>query len=204
MNRPLEIKKVGVVGLGLMGCSIVADLLIHDREVVGIAPIEDDFKRAIPKISHYLKIAFENGFSQYPVETALTRFSLSRDYSDLKDRQLVMECVIENVEIKKSVYQQVEKYVDTEAIITSNTSAIPITVLKDFLQYPARFMGMHYAEPSFASRFLEIVCSPDTDIQKAEFLYETSKMLGKEPTLVRKDIRGFITNRIMYAMYREA
>jgi 3-hydroxybutyryl-CoA dehydrogenase len=63
---------------------------------------------------------------------------------------------------------------------------------------------MHWAEPAFTTKFLEIICSPSTDITVAEYLYELASGWGKEPTLVRKDIRGFITNRIMYAMYREA
>jgi 3-hydroxybutyryl-CoA dehydrogenase len=63
---------------------------------------------------------------------------------------------------------------------------------------------MHWAEPAYTTKFLEIICSSATDISIAEYLYKVASGWGKEPTLVRKDIRGFITNRIMYAMYREA
>ncbi len=63
---------------------------------------------------------------------------------------------------------------------------------------------MHWAEPSHTTRFLEVICGQHSDVAKGEFLYELSHHWGKEPTLVRKDIRGFITNRLMYAMYREA
>jgi 3-hydroxybutyryl-CoA dehydrogenase len=89
-------------------------------------------------------------------------------------------------------------------MLTTNTSALPINLLKDFVKHPNRFIGMHWAEPAFTTKFLEIVCSSATDISLAESLYELASGWGKEPTLVRKDIRGFITNRIMYAMYREA
>jgi 3-hydroxybutyryl-CoA dehydrogenase len=115
-----------------------------------------------------------------------------------------MECVIENVDIKKTVYQKIESYISPEAILTTNTSAIPITILKDYVSIPRRFIGMHWAEPAFTSNFLEIVCSSETDMDLAEELYKKATGWGKEPVLVRKDIRGFITNRIMYAMYREA
>ena len=60
-----------------------------------------------------------------------------------------------------------------------------------------------YAEPAFTTKFLEIVCSPATDIKIAEYLYELASNWGEEPTMVRKDIRGFITNSIIYAIYRE-
>ena len=63
---------------------------------------------------------------------------------------------------------------------------------------------MHWAEPAYASRFLEIICGEKSPVETGEQLHSIAKEWGKEPTLVRKDIRGFITNRIMYAMYREA
>jgi 3-hydroxybutyryl-CoA dehydrogenase len=195
---------IGVVGLGLMGCSIIADLLIHEAEVIGIAPIPEDLENAKGKILHNLGIAHVHGFSKYSPEDAIKRLVITDDYDFLTNCQIVMECVVENIEIKKSVFQKIESVVSSDSIITTNTSAIPISILKDFLERPNRFLGMHYAEPSFTTKFLEIVCSDETDITKAEALYQTAQNWGKEPTLVRKDIRGFITNRIMYAMYREA
>lgn len=195
---------VGVVGLGLMGCSIVADLLIHDSKVVAVAPLHADLKNANDKISHSLSIARTNGISPYEIHELLPSLTITEDYDDLKDCDLVIECVIENTEIKKGIFQKIEAVVHTDTIIATNTSAIPISLLKDFLSHPDRFMGLHFAEPSFTTKFLEIICSPVTDIDKAEALYLKAHEWGKEPTLVRKDIRGFITNRIMYAMYREA
>ena len=115
-----------------------------------------------------------------------------------------MECVTENIDIKKLVYQEIEQHISAEAILTTNTSAIPIDFLKDHVKHANRFIGMHWAEPAFTTKFLEIVCSSKTDITIAETLYKIASTWGKEPTLLRKDIRGFITNRIMYAMYREA
>jgi 3-hydroxybutyryl-CoA dehydrogenase len=89
-------------------------------------------------------------------------------------------------------------------LLTSNTSAIPISELQKLTQKPDRFFGLHWSEPSHTTRFLEIICGDQSDSKKGEYLYELSHGWGKEPTLVRKDIRGFIANRLMYAMYREA
>jgi 3-hydroxybutyryl-CoA dehydrogenase len=72
------------------------------------------------------------------------------------------------------------------------------------VQHPARFFGLHWAEPSHTTRFLEVICGEESDAVKGEYLYKLAHGWAKEPTLVRKDIRGFITNRLMYAMYREA
>ena len=87
---------------------------------------------------------------------------------------------------------------------SSNTSAIPISDLQQETQRPQRFIGLHWAEPSHTTRFLEVICGDQTALVYAEFFYTLSQQWGKEPTLVRKDIRGFIANRLMYAMYREA
>jgi 3-hydroxybutyryl-CoA dehydrogenase len=122
----------------------------------------------------------------------------------LKDCQLVIECTLEDLEIKKSVYAKIEAVVSKDSLISSNTSAIPISILQRTIQFPHRFVGLHWMEPSHTTRFLEIICGDLTDPSKAEWLYELAHSWNKEPTLVRKDIRGFINNRLMYAMYREA
>ena len=203
-NHNENITEVGVVGLGLMGCSIITALLLAGNKVVALAPIATDLANANQKILHNLQAADTHGFSKYPLDDNLSRLMISSNYQDLNNCELVLECVTENLEIKKQVYELIENNIDIKAILTTNTSAIPITVLKDFVKYPNRFLGMHWAEPSYTTKFLEIICSAETDIKIAEYLYEMATKWGKEPTLVRKDIRGFITNRIMYAMYREA
>ncbi len=199
-----NITEIGVVGLGLMGCSIITALLVAGNKVIALAPIEADLINSYHKIQHNLEAADENGFSKHSIDDNLSRLIISSNYHDLKNCELVLECVVENLEIKKQVYALIENNIDENAILTTNTSAIPITVLKDFVKHPNRFLGMHWAEPSYTTKFLEIICSEETDIKIAEYLYEMATRWGKEPTLVRKDIRGFITNRIMYAMYREA
>ena len=129
----------------------------------------------------------------------LKRLYITEDYSLLQDCKLVIECTLENISIKKAVYQKIEKAINKDALLTSNTSAIPISILQKETKYPHRFFGLHWAEPSHTTRFLEIICGEQSDISKGEYLYELSHYWGKEPTLVRKDIRGFITNRLMYA-----
>ena len=204
MESKNETNEIAVVGIGLMGCSIITALLMAGNKVIALAPQPVDMSNAPQKIIHYLRDAYENGFSVYTADENMARLTFTEEYADIKNCSIAMECVSENLEIKKQVYQQIEKHISPTAILTSNTSALPITILKDYVKYPNRFIGMHWAEPAFTTKFLEIVCSPATDIKIAEYLYGLASNWGKEPTLVRKDIRGFITNRIMYAMYREA
>ncbi len=195
---------IGVVGLGLMGSSIVTALLISDYKVIAVAPVREDLDHAPEWVTHYLHESLKHRLIFDPVADYINKVTFTEDYSDLKNCGLVMECVTENIDVKKSVYQKIEQHISADAILTTNTSAIPIDFLKEHVQHPNRFVGVHWAEPAFTTKFLEIVCSTKTDIAIAEHLYKIAATWNKEPTLLRKDIRGFITNRIMYAMYREA
>lgn len=195
---------VGVVGLGLMGCSICTCLLMAGHPVVAIAPISADMQTADPRIRHHLIKSGEQGLITGSPEYYFRNLVISEDYGSLKSCRLVIECTLENEEIKKSVYGKIENVIAQDALLVSNTSAIPISILQKLTGHPERFFGLHWAEPSHTTRFLEVICGELSDIAKGEYLYELSHRWGKEPTLVRRDIRGFISNRLMYAMYREA
>ena len=195
---------IGIVGLGLMGCSIVTCLLIAGHPVVAVAPIPDDLKYAEKRIREHLEKSIENGLIFSDTDSYFKNLIITEDYSQLAECRLVIECTIENIDIKESVYKKIEAVISTESLLTSNTSAIPISSLQKLTKHPERFLGLHWTEPAHTTRFLEIICGDDTDITNGEYLYQLSHKWGKEPILVRKDIAGFITNRLMYAMYREA
>ena len=195
---------VSVVGLGLMGCSITACLLMAGHSVVAVAPVDADLQHPEERIRHHLQKSFEEELTAKRPDELFANLIITNNYAALQHCKLVIECTLENVQIKKTVYEKIEAAVSEDAIVTSNTSAIPISMLQSYTKHPQRFLGLHWAEPSHTTRFLEIICGEQSDIDKAEFLYALSHGWGKEPTLVRKDIRGFITNRLMYAMYREA
>ena len=196
--------QVGVVGLGLMGCSITTCLLIAGHPVIAVAPISVDLQTAEPRIREHLEKSLANGLITQSPEEILQNLTITEDYSLLKDAQLVLECTIENADVKKSVFDKVEAVISDTALLTSNTSAIPISVLQKLTKHPKRFLGLHWAEPAHTTRFLEIICGDDSDVAQGEYLQKLALLWKKEPILVRKDIRGFITNRLMYAMYREA
>lgn len=195
---------VAVVGLGLMGCSIVTCLLMAGHPVVALAPIPADVPTALPRIRHHLAESHEHGITTQAPDHWLTKLTLTENYTDLKHCRLVIECTLEDPVIKQRVYGLIEEQVGDETVIGSNTSAIPISQLQSLTRRPQRVIGLHWAEPSHTTRFLEVICGDQTELAYAEFFYALSHHWGKEPTLVRKDIRGFITNRLMYAMYREA
>jgi len=201
-NEPADIE-VGIVGIGLMGSSIIVSLLSSGHRVKAIAPIPADYRGARERIEVQLRICFGAGLMEDNVIACLKRLEISQDYECLKNCSLILECVIEDINIKSEVYDKITSVVSEDSIIASNTSAIAITTLQHLVSRPERFIGIHWAEPAFATRFMEITCGDLTDIRYADWVFRLAHQWGKEPTLLRKDIRGFITNRLMYAVYRE-
>lgn len=195
---------VGVVGLGLMGSSIAVSLLLSGHKVIAIAPIPGEKEAATLRIKNELILCAEDGLLRKPVDNYQLSLKVSDDYEKLSDCNLVLECVIENVNIKSMVYKKIENAIKSDAIIGTNTSAIPISSLQRFITYPERFIGIHWSEPAYVTRFMEITCGEKTSIRTAKQVYELAQLWGKEPTVLKKDIRGFITNRLMYAVYRES
>lgn len=202
INRP-ENMPIGVVGLGLMGSSIAVSLLLAGHRVKGIAPLAEDMTTAPDRIYNQLMHCEKSGLLSQPKESYLSRFSISTNYTTLSDCEIVLECIIEKESIKEEVYRKITEVVGEDVVIASNTSAIPISTLQAYVTHPERFMGIHWAEPAYATRFLEITCGNQTSAERAEWVFNLAHQWGKEPTLLRKDIRGFITNRLMYAVYRE-
>lgn len=194
---------LGVVGLGLMGSSIVVALLQAGHTVIAIAPLAGEKERAIQRIEADLYRCAKAGFLPASVQQHLARLTVSEEYSLLVDCCLVLECVIEKPDIKKTVFSKISACVTADTIIGSNTSAIPISTLQKYVPHPERFLGIHWAEPAYLTRFLEITCGEQTAPAYADRVMSLAGLWGKEPTLLRKDIRGFITNRLMYAVYRE-
>ncbi|RYZ63068.1 MAG: 3-hydroxyacyl-CoA dehydrogenase family protein [Chitinophagaceae bacterium] len=202
-NTNPEAIEIGVVGLGLMGTSIIVALLLAGHKVKAVAPVSSDLLLAKSRIDAHLDECSRNRFVHgrlYPFEANL---QLSENYKTLKTCRLVLECVIEDLAIKSVVYKKIAEAVEADVVIASNTSAIAITSLQELVPHPERFLGIHWAEPAYATRFLEITCGEKTCMNYAEWIFNLAHEWGKEPTLLRKDIRGFITNRLMYAAYRE-
>ena len=201
--RPHDIP-AGVVGLGLMGTSVVTCLLAAGHPVVGLD--RDLAKRRNTK-RHVLGLLREmkkEGLLKRESTSLIHRLTISEDYVALADCEVVIESIVENLDTKKQVLRQVEEVVPRDTIIGSNTSAIPVTILQHEALHADRVLGIHWAEPAHVTRFMEIICGKETLPEYAERVLMLARGWGKEPSLLRRDIRGFIANRIMYAMLREA
>lgn len=205
MSEKINIQNttIGIVGLGLMGSSIVASLLALGYPVKAIAPIHGEKEIGYKRIFEQLLLCRKFDILSAPVEEYLAIVTVSSEYNDLHDCGLVVECIVENLSIKETVFRKIAAVTKKDTILASNTSAIPISILQRSVPDPQRFIGIHWAEPAFATRFLEIICGQETDERTTAEVVALAVNWGKEPTVLKKDIRGFITNRLMYAVYRE-
>ncbi|AYQ35228.1 3-hydroxyacyl-CoA dehydrogenase family protein [Runella sp. SP2] len=197
-------KRIGTVGLGLMGSSIATCILAAGHEVTSLVKDLSIVDEARQRIHSFLEQLHQESILTERPEEVLKRHTITDDVANMGGHEVVIESIIENVDEKKSVYKKLETVLSPTAIIGSNTSAIPVTVLQSGLQHPERVLGIHWAEPAHITRFMEVICGKDSELEYAYKMVELAESWGKEPSLLKKDIRGFITNRIMYAMLREA
>lgn len=196
--------RIGTVGLGLMGSSIATCILAAGHEVTSLVLSISEAKTAQKRISNFLSELSAEGLLAGDPEEIIKKITITDDVSLFAGHEVVIESITESVDAKKDIYRQLETVLSPTAIIGSNTSAIPVTILQEGLAHPERLLGIHWAEPAHITRFMEVICGKDSDLKYAQQVVQLAESWGKEPSLLRKDIRGFITNRIMYAMLREA
>jgi len=194
----------GVIGLGLMGHSIIACLLAAGHKVTGISRDLKKHRGTRRHVLNLLRQMRREGLTRRDPAAMIERLELSENYADLAPCAIVIESIIEDIEVKKQAYRQVEDVVAPTAIIGSNTSSIPMSLLQEGARHPERFVGIHWDEPAHVTRFMEIIAGEKTAPKYAQKVKALAELWGKEPSLLRRDVRGFITNRISYAMFREA
>ena len=195
---------VGVVGMGLMGTSIMACLLAAGHPVVGVTRSLSRRRNTRRHLQSLLREMKREKLLSADPAGVVKNLHMAEDYADLRGCQVVIETVLEDPPVKYEVFRKVEAVVSPETIIGSNTSAIPATTLQKGAVHPERFMGIHWGEPAHVTRFMEIICGEKTDLRFVERVRTLAQGWGKEPSIVRRDIRGFLTNRCMYALMREA
>jgi 3-hydroxybutyryl-CoA dehydrogenase len=197
-------RAVGVVGLGLMGTSIVACLLAAGHRVIGVTRKAARPKETGRRTIELLRQMKKEGFLEADPSGVMRRFAMTEDFAELRHCRVVIESIVEDLGVKRHCLRQIEAVVTPETIIGSNTSAIPVTLLQDGAVHPERILGIHWAEPAHITRFMEIIAGDRTEPLYVEQALSLARHWGKDPTCVRRDIPGFITNRLMYAMLREA
>jgi 3-hydroxybutyryl-CoA dehydrogenase len=201
-NAPLT---VSVVGLGLLGRGIATCFLGYGFRVVGCDPSAVARETTRSYIERGLSDLVEHaGFSREKLSDWKERYQETRGFDDWPACDFVVESVFEELAAKHAVFDKIERVVGSAVAIGSNTSAIPITALQEGRRNPERFLGMHWFEPAHATRFLELIPGEHTSTEAMNAAAAIAERCGKEPSVLAKDVPGFIVNRLAYALYREA
>ncbi len=207
MPRTITVLKhpVGLIGLGLMGRGIAACLLANGLTVVGFSRSASTRRESLPHIDHALRELVKRGIVPAArVRGWKKRYRLAASLPEMADCDFLIESVKEELALKQAIFKELEALLPGSAVIASNTSSIPISVLQSGMRHPGRVIGMHWGEPAQIMRYLEIIPGRRTSRSAVTRTRRLAEICGKEPTVLNEDIRGFLSNRMMYAMIREA
>jgi 3-hydroxybutyryl-CoA dehydrogenase len=181
-------REVAVFGTGTMGAGIARVFAEAGASVRLCARRESSLESARGRLAE---------------TAAQVRLTTSADEA-LDGAELVVETIVEEVEPKRALLARAEELVAPEAILTTNTSSLPIAALAGGLQRPERFAGLHWLNPPELVELVEVVGGERTAPETLETLAGWMEELGKSPVVVRRDVPGFVVNRLQYALLREA
>ena len=202
--KDFKIDNAGLLGAGVMGGGI-AWLFANNNIKIRIKDITQNAisigYNQILKNFNYLQKTRKLTPSQ--VSMKIANISSTLDFSGFNNSDLIIEAVVENIEVKKNILTEVEKYAKKDAIIVSNTSSLSITKMSETLANPERFAGMHFFNPVNRMPLVEIIRGEKTDDKTIAKLVKITRNLGKTPIVV-KDVSGFLVNRILLPYILEA
>ncbi|HXA85421.1 MAG TPA: 3-hydroxyacyl-CoA dehydrogenase family protein [Candidatus Dormibacteraeota bacterium] len=192
----MQIKKVGVLGCGLMGSGIAQVSAVAGYDVTVLEQEQKFLDKGFAGIDKSLARFAEKGTLKEPVETVRARLKGVTTPRALADCDIIIEAIIENLEEKKKTFSALDAIVKKEAIFASNTSSISITEVAASTKRADRFIGLHFFNPVPLMKLVEVVRTIATNDSAFEAAYEFGKSLGKVPVRT-SDKTGFIVNRLL-------
>ncbi len=192
----MEIRKVGILGCGLMGSGIAQVAATAGFEVTVLEVEQKYLDKGFTGIEKSLAKFSEKGALKETPQAIRARLKGTTSMQDLADCDIVVEAVIENVDEKKKMYAELDGVVKKDAIFASNTSSISITELLTSTKRPERFIGLHFFNPVPLMKLVEVVRTIATASDVYDTAYEFGKKLGKVPVRT-SDKTGFIVNRLL-------
>ncbi len=200
-----EIKTIAVVGAGTMGNGI-AQISAQMGAKVILRDIKDEFvERGIANIDRFLQKGVDKGkLSAEQKDEVMGRISGTTDMGALAEADFVIEAVIEDLDLKKSVYGELDEVTRPEVILATNTSSMSITEIAAATKRPDKVVGMHFFNPVPLMRLVEIIRGFSTSDETVAITAELSQRMGKETVEVKVDSPGFVVNRLMMPHMIEA
>lgn len=201
-----EVKKIAVFGCGQMGRQIGLNNAIYGFDTyitdTNLEAIDNTQKWA----DEYIKGRIEKGrLKEEEAKAALAKFHTAKTLKEAAENaDIIIEAIIEDKQIKERFFSEIDKIAKKNAIIVTNSSFMVSSMFKEIVSNPSRLANLHYFNPALVMKLTEVVQGPHTSDETVETLMEFSKKTGKKPVLVKKEIDGFIANRILRAVTNEA
>jgi 3-hydroxybutyryl-CoA dehydrogenase len=199
----VEIRKVGVVGLGTMGAGIAQVSVQSGFDTIGREVEPELGERGRATIERYLARGVEKGrLSGDERDAALGRLMLTTDLADLGDCDLVIEAALEELELKREIFAELDRVTRPDAILATNTSALSVSEIAEATEQPQRVVGMHFFNPAPVLPLVEIIRGRESSAEAVDAAYAWAERAGKQPVRCN-DTPGFIVNRILIPLLND-
>ncbi|MEL7649129.1 MAG: 3-hydroxyacyl-CoA dehydrogenase family protein [Sedimentibacter sp.] len=201
----MEIRVIGVLGAGTMGTGIAQTAAAAGYKVV-LRDIKQEYVDAsVERMNKYFLKSIEKGkMTHDQKDEILSRITKTDNLKDLENVDMVIEAVLEDMELKKSVFRELNAICKADTIFASNTSSMSITEIAKDSGRPERFCGIHFFNPVPVMKLVEVVYGMKSSEETIEKALEFALSLGKTPVEVKKDSPGFIVNRLLIPYMNEA
>jgi 3-hydroxybutyryl-CoA dehydrogenase len=200
---PLEIRKIGVVGLGAMGAGIAQLAIEAGYDVVGREVSDELGEKARERIAHFLQRKVDKEqMSAEAREDALGRLDLTTGLADLADCDLVIEAIVEELGAKLVLFSELEGIVRSDTVLATNTSALSVTEIAAATSTPERVVGMHFFNPAPLMPLVEIVRAELSSENAVEAAFGVGERMGKRPIRCH-DTPGFVVNRVLIPLLND-
>ncbi|MBP1708066.1 MAG: 3-hydroxybutyryl-CoA dehydrogenase [Chloroflexi bacterium] len=192
----MQIKKVGVVGVGIMGAGIAQVASQAGYQVIAREINEELLKKGLASINSFLSKSVEKGrLSQQDKDAVMGRIQGTLNLADFKDCDFVIEAVMENLELKRKVFAELDQVCPQHAVLATNASTVSIIDIARATKRPDKVVGTHYFNPVPMMKLVEIVKTIATSDETVKICQEYCRSIGKE-TVIARDTPGFIVNRL--------
>jgi 3-hydroxybutyryl-CoA dehydrogenase len=200
----MNFQKILIVGSGTMGNGIAQVCAQRGLSVTLSDVSQDNLDRAVKNIRWSIGKFIEKGKLQEDMETIMGRIRTSTGLDSASEVDLVLEAVFEKIEVKHEVFKKIDPLVSDSTLLASNTSAIPISDIASVVSRPQNFIGLHFFNPATMMNAVEVIKGIATSEESFQAGAEFIRQIGKEPIMVKRDIAGFILNRINMLANMEA
>ena len=200
----MGIQTVFIAGSGLMGSGIAQVCAQAGLRVILFDVVREQLDKALQGISWSVGKFIEKGKVEGTLDEVMGRVSITTDHAPAAGADLLLEAVYENIDVKREVFGKLKDVAPAEALIASNTSAIPITELAASVGNPQRFLGLHFFSPVPMMQAVEVIRGMFTSAETLSAARQFIVRIGKEPITVNRDVAGFVINRINFPSTIEA